>query len=71
MIIIQICYFVSYAVEYDFSADGDVEIVAVNENKGTSFLFVFSYSKGIIQELLIKCPIACGEWMGIEQKFSI
>jgi hypothetical protein len=40
--------------EYDFSADGDMEIVAVNEYKGTSFLFVFSYSKGIIQELFKK-----------------
>ena len=57
--------------EYDFGADGDVEIVAVNEYKGTSFLFVFLYSKGIIQELLIKYPIAYVELMGIEQKFSI
>jgi hypothetical protein len=40
--------------EYDFGADGDVEIVAVNEYKGTSFLFVFLYSKGIIQELFKK-----------------
>ena len=40
--------------EYDFGADGDVEIVAVNELKGTSFLFIFSYSKGIIQELFKK-----------------
>ena len=40
--------------EYDFGADGDMEIVAVNEYKGTSFLFVFSYSKGIIQELFKK-----------------
>ena len=47
-------HFVSYAVEYDFGADGDVEIVAVNEYKGTSFLFVFLYSKGIIQELFKK-----------------
>lgn len=40
--------------EYDFGADGDMEIVAVNEYKGTSFLFVHSYSKGIIQELFKK-----------------
>lgn len=40
--------------EYDFGADGDIEIVAVNEYKGTSFLFVCSYSKGIIQELFKK-----------------
>ena len=31
-----------------------MEIVAVNEYKGTSFLFVFLYSKGIIQELFKK-----------------
>ncbi len=40
--------------EYDFGADGDMEIVAVNEYKGTAFLFVFLYSKGIIQELFKK-----------------
>lgn len=40
--------------EYDFGADGDIEIVAVNEYKGTCFLFVCSYSKGIIQELFKK-----------------
>ena len=40
--------------EYDFGADGDIEIVAVNEYKGTSFLYVCSYSKGIIQELFKK-----------------
>jgi hypothetical protein len=40
--------------EYDFGADGDIEIVAVNEYKGTAFLLVLSYSKGIIQELFKK-----------------
>jgi len=40
--------------EFDFGADGDMEIVAVNEYKGTSLLFVFLYSKGIIQELFKK-----------------
>jgi len=40
--------------EYDFGADGDNEIVAVNEFKGTSFLYVCAYSRGIIQELFKK-----------------
>ena len=36
--------------EYDFSGDGDSEIVVVNDFMDTSFLFVFSYSKGLIQK---------------------
>lgn len=40
--------------EYDFGGDGDMEIVAVNEYKGTAFLQVCSYSKGIIQEFFKK-----------------
>jgi len=40
--------------EYDFGADNDIEIVAINDSKGTSTLFVFSYSKGIIQKLFEK-----------------
>lgn len=40
--------------EYDFGADTDLEIVVVNEYKGTVFLFIFSYSKGIIQKLFEK-----------------
>ncbi len=37
--------------EYDFGEDGDYEIVVVNDYKGTSFMFIYSYSRGIIQEL--------------------
>lgn len=37
--------------EYDFSGDGDTEIVVVNDFMDTSFLFVFSYSKGLIQKI--------------------
>ena len=40
--------------EYDFGADTDIEIVVVNEYKGTASLFIFSYSKGIIQKLFEK-----------------
>ena len=40
--------------EFDFSADGDLELVVINELKATAFLYVFSYSKGIIQKLFEK-----------------
>ena len=40
--------------EFDFGADGDLELVAVNDSKGTSSLFIFSYSRGIIQKLFEK-----------------
>ncbi len=40
--------------EYDFGADTDLEIVVLNEFKGTAFLFIFSYSRGIIQKLFEK-----------------
>jgi len=37
--------------EYDFSGDGDLELVVVNDFMDTSFLFVFSYSRGMIEKL--------------------
>jgi hypothetical protein len=40
--------------EYDFGLDGDNEIVIVNDYKGTSYMFIYSYSRGIIQELFEK-----------------
>ena len=40
--------------EFDFSADGDLELVVINDFKATAFLYVFSYSKGIIQKLFEK-----------------
>ncbi len=40
--------------EFDFSADGDLELVVINDLKATAFLYVFSYSKGIIQKLFEK-----------------
>lgn len=40
--------------EFDFGADGDLELVVVNDYKGTSSLFIFSYSKGIIKKLFEK-----------------
>jgi len=38
----------------DFNADGDLELVVVNDFRGTSFLYVFSYSRGIILKLFEK-----------------
>lgn len=40
--------------EFDFGGDGDFEIVAVNDIKGTSWMYVVSYSRGMIQELFEK-----------------
>lgn len=40
--------------EFDFGADGDLELVAVNDFKGTAFLYIFSYSRGIILKLFEK-----------------
>ncbi len=40
--------------EFDFNADGDLELVVVNDFRGTSFLYVFSYSRGIILKLFEK-----------------
>ena len=40
--------------EFDFSADGDLELVVINDLKATAFLYVFSYSKGIMQKLFEK-----------------
>ncbi len=40
--------------EFDFSADADLELVVINDLKATAFLYVFSYSKGIIQKLFEK-----------------
>ena len=40
--------------EYDFGGDGDNEIVAVNSLFETSYIFIYSYSKGIIKKLFEK-----------------
>ena len=40
--------------EFDFGADGDLELVAINDFKQTSYLYIFSYSRGIIQKLFEK-----------------
>jgi hypothetical protein len=41
-------------LEYDFGSDGDLELVVINDFKETSFLFIYSYSRGIIQKLFEK-----------------
>jgi hypothetical protein len=40
--------------EFDFGADGDKEIVVVNSLNQTSWLMIYTYSRGIIQKLLEK-----------------
>ena len=40
--------------EYDFGGDGDKELIVVNDYKGSSVLYVFAYSRGIIQVLYEK-----------------
>ena len=40
--------------EFDFGADGDLELVVVNDYKETSSLFIFTYSRGIIKKLFEK-----------------
>ena len=40
--------------EYDFGGDGDKELIVVNDYKGSSVLYVFAYSRGIIQMLYEK-----------------
>jgi hypothetical protein len=40
--------------EFDFGGDGDKELVVVNDHKGTSYLHVFAYARGIIQQLYKK-----------------
>ena len=40
--------------EFDFGEDGDNEIVVVNDFQKTSVIFIYSYSRGIIQELFEK-----------------
>ncbi len=40
--------------EYDFAGDEDKELVVVNDFKGTSYLYVFAYARGIIQKLFVK-----------------
>ena len=37
--------------EYDFGGDQDLELVVVNDLKGTAVLYVFAYARGIIQKL--------------------
>ena len=40
--------------EFDFGGDGDKELIVVNDYKGSSVLYVFAYSRGIIQKLYEK-----------------
>lgn len=40
--------------EFDFGNDGDKEIVVVNDFFETSYLFVFSYGRGMIEKLFEK-----------------
>jgi len=40
--------------EFDFGGDGDNEIVVVNEYNGSSFIYIYAYSRGIIKELFEK-----------------
>ena len=40
--------------EFDFGGDGDNEIVVINDYMKTSFIFIYSYSKGVIQKLFQK-----------------
>jgi hypothetical protein len=40
--------------EFDFGGDGDKEIVVVNDYNQTSFIFIYSYSRGMIQKLFEK-----------------
>lgn len=48
--------YISYLTicEFDFGADGDKEIVIVNDFDDTSLLFVYAYSRGIAQKLFEK-----------------
>ncbi|MCK4853023.1 MAG: hypothetical protein KAT31_02150 [Bacteroidales bacterium] len=45
---------VAQVYEYDFGGDGDKELIVVNDYKGSSVLYVFAYSRGIIQKLYEK-----------------
>jgi hypothetical protein len=45
---------VAQVFEYDFGGDGDKELLVVNDYKGSSVLYVFAYSRGIIQKLFEK-----------------
>ena len=42
---------VAQVTEFDFGGDGDLELIVVNDYKGTSVLYVFAYARGIIQKL--------------------
>ncbi len=45
---------IAQVFEYDFGGDGDKELVVVNDFKGSSVLYVFAYSRGIVQKLYEK-----------------
>jgi hypothetical protein len=45
---------IAQVYEYDFGGDGDTELLVVNDYKGSSVLYVFAYSRGIIQKLFEK-----------------
>jgi len=40
--------------QFDFGGDGDLELVVVNEFKGTAYLYIYSYSRGIILKIFEK-----------------
>lgn len=40
--------------EFDYGGDGDKEIVVVNDFMQTSFIFIYAYSRGIIQKIFEK-----------------
>jgi hypothetical protein len=40
--------------EYDFGGDEDLELVVVNDFKGTSVLYIYAYARGIIQKIYQK-----------------
>jgi hypothetical protein len=40
--------------EFDFGNDGDKEILVINDFKQTSYLFIYSYGRGLIKKLFEK-----------------
>lgn len=45
---------IAVVYEFDFGGDEDMELIVVNDFKGTSVLYVFAYARGIIQKLFEK-----------------
>jgi hypothetical protein len=42
---------IAQVIEYDFGGDEDMELIVINDHKGTSVLYVYAYARGIIQKL--------------------